>query len=80
MFIAHLLFLGLVALAVRVVFVWVRPRRSCRWCGGAGKARLLSGRCWRCDGAGETWRVGSGLVRRAHIALRNAYLEWRYKR
>jgi hypothetical protein len=80
MLIIHLLFLGLVLLVARIGLVWIRPERGCRWCGGTGKSRLFSGRCWRCDGDGHVWRLGAGLVRRVHIAGRNAWLERKYRR
>jgi len=82
MFIVYLLLAGLIVLAARIVLVWWRPERPCRWCGGKGRRKTLLlrrvRRCRRCHGSRYTGRLGARLVRKTHLAVRNAWLEWRY--
>lgn len=44
---------------------------------------LLAGRAaftyFRPQKANGRWRLGARLVRRAHLAARNAWLEWRWR-
>jgi hypothetical protein len=75
MFELHLLLAALVVLAGRIVLVYARPQRTCRWCHGERKRR----RCWRCRGDGHVWRLGARIVHKTHIAARNAWLESRYE-
>lgn len=80
----YLLLAALLWLAGRIVLVWWRPERSCRWCGGRGSRKTLilgrKRRCWRCNGSRYTGRYGARLVREAHLAIRRAWVEWRYRR
>jgi len=81
MFVLYLLLTGLAVIAGRIVLVWWRPERSCRWCKGKGRRKtLLLRRCRRCRGSRYTGRLGARLVRKTHLAARNAWLEWRYNR
>lgn len=68
------LLLGLVLLTGRGAYVWISPRRSCRWCHGERERRRG---CWRCKGDGEMWRLGAQTMRKAHIAMLTAWQEWR---
>lgn len=64
--------LAVLALAVAwVVFVYVRPTKACRKC--AGKR----GPCPKCRGTGRRFRVGASMVRRALLALRKEWQEWK---
>jgi hypothetical protein len=58
----------------RILFLYLRPERACRWCGNEPKRRY---KCWRCNGDGHTWRLGSRLVRQVHLALVRAWQRWR---
>jgi hypothetical protein len=84
MFVIDLLLAGVALLAGRIVLVWCRPERRCRWCGGKGRRKTLvlrrKRRCRRCKGSRYTGRYGARLVRKAHLAIRRAWLEWRYSR
>jgi hypothetical protein len=84
MLVIHLMLIGLAAIVGRIALVWFRPERSCWWCGGKGRRKTLLlcrvRRCWRCHGSRYTGRLGARLVRKTHLAARNAWLEWRYNR
>ncbi len=41
-----------------------------------GRAAFVYFRPQKKDG---TWRLGARLVRKAHLAARDAWLEWRYR-
>jgi len=84
MLVIYLMLTGLAVTAGRIVLVWFRPERSCSWCRGKGKRKTLLlrrvRRCRRCKGTRYTGRLGARLVRKTHLAARNAWLEWRYDR
>jgi hypothetical protein len=84
MFVIDLMLIALAVIAGRIVLVWWRPERRCRWCSGTGRRKTLllkrRRRCIRCRGSRYTGRLGARLVRRTHLAVRNAWLEWRYSR
>jgi len=61
--------LGLVA--AWAVFVYVRPTKPCRKCAAT------RGPCGRCRGTGRRLRLGARLVRKALLALRREWKEWR---
>jgi len=73
-------FFLLLLAAGRVVLVWFRPERACRWCGGGGGRGRLGRRCWRCKGGGRTWRWGARMLRKAHLAAVKTWQERREDR
>jgi hypothetical protein len=81
MFIIDLLLAGVVLLAGRIVLLYLRPERDCRWCGGKGRRLTLILRrkraCWRCKDDGHVWRLGARTVRKGHLAAVDAWNQWR---
>jgi hypothetical protein len=68
----HPIAAALVGLVAYIVTCWMFPLAVCRWCNGTGTHRAAWNRakfrpCWRCDRAGEVFRLGavlSGYFRR----------------
>jgi hypothetical protein len=61
----------LLAVAGRVVFVYLSPYRECRWCRG----RRIGRRCWRCKGTRLTRRLGAKHVHKTKLSLQQAWDE-----
>lgn len=57
--------------AAWVAFVYVSPDKACRKCADT------RGPCGKCRGTGRRFRVGAPLVRRALLALRKEWEEWK---
>ena len=57
--------------AALVVFVYVSPTKACRKCAGS------RGPCGKCRGTGRRFRFGARLVRKALLALRKEWNEWK---
>lgn len=63
--------MGLGVAAAWVVFVYAVPTKACRKCAGT------RGPCGKCRGTGRRFRVGAPMVRRALLALRKEWKEWK---
>jgi hypothetical protein len=64
--------LMVIALAAAwVVFVLAVPMKACGKCAGS------RGPCPRCKGTGRRFRLGARYVRKALLALRKEWKEWR---
>jgi DnaJ-class molecular chaperone len=68
-----LVILGLIALAGRVVSLYLWPFAPCRKCEGTGRNLGSNskryGQCRRCEGAGRRIRPGARTVHRGRVAL-----------
>jgi hypothetical protein len=58
--------------AAWVVLVLASPTKACGKCAGT------RGPCGKCQGTGRRFRVGARLVRKALLALRKEWKEWRH--
>jgi hypothetical protein len=84
MIVLYLLLAVVLAVAGWIVFLYLWPERECIWCGGKGRRRTWilrrKRRCWRCKGDGHVWHLGARTVRKGHLAVIDAWNEWRYSR
>jgi DnaJ-class molecular chaperone len=68
-----LVLVALLAVAVRVVTLYLWPYAPCRKCEGSGRnpgsKRGRFGQCRRCEGAGRRIRLGARTVHRGRVAL-----------